>query len=82
MGLAIVALAAGRQVGVELPPSLPESLVVAALGGLATVFVLIRLISIPDTFADTAGRGIRIWISLTASLVVIVAGLLRAAEEL
>ena len=82
VGLAIVALAAGRQVGVELPPSLPESLVVAALGGLATVFVLIRLISIPDTFADTAGRGIGIWISLTASLVAIVAGLLRAAEEL
>src|SRR5919201_843495 len=76
VGLAVVLLALGRQLGVELPPSLPESLVVAALGGLATVFVLIRLISIPDTFADTAGRGIGIWISLAASLVVIVAGLL------
>jgi hypothetical protein len=82
VGLAVVLLIVGRELGVELPPSVPESLVVAALGALATVFVLIRLISIPATFADTAGRGIGIWISLATSLLVIVAGLLRAAEEL
>jgi len=44
--------------------------------------VLIRIISIPDTFFDTAGRGIGIFISLIAAVVLIVAGLLRAAEEL
>jgi len=82
VGLVVVALAVGRQLGVELPPSIPESLVVAVLGGASTVFVLIRLITIPDTFADTAGRGIGIWISLAASVIVIVAGLLQAAEEL
>jgi hypothetical protein len=82
VGLALLALAALREFGIELPPSIPESLVVIALGSLATIFVLIRLISIPDTIPPPAGRGIGIWISLLASLGVIVAGLLRASEEL
>ena len=67
---------------IELPAAVPESLVLVALGSLATIFVLIRLISIPDTFFGTAGRGIGIWISLLAALALIVAGLLEAAEEL
>ena len=46
------------------------------------IFVLIRLISIPDSIPPPAGRGIGIWISLLAALAVIVAGLLRASEEL
>ena len=53
-----------------------------ALGALATVFVLIRVISIPDAVLPASGRGIGIWISLLAALAVIVGGLLRAAEEL
>ena len=57
-------------------------LIVLALGALASVFVLIRVISIPDSIPPPAGRGIGIWISLLASLAVIVAGLLRASEEL
>ncbi|MDX6506655.1 MAG: hypothetical protein QOG06_1299 [Gaiellaceae bacterium] len=81
VGLALLALAALREFGFELPPAIPESLVVIALGSLATIFVLIRLISIPDTIV-AAGRGIGIWISLLAALAVIVAGLLRASEEL
>ena len=52
-----------------------------ALGSLATIFVLIRLISIPDTYFGTAGRGIGIFISLAAAVALICAGLLRAAEE-
>jgi hypothetical protein len=71
-----------REAGYELPPAIPESLVVIALGSLAMIFVLIRLISIPDSIPPPAGRGIGIWISLLASLAVIVAGLLRASEEL
>ncbi len=82
IGLAVVALAVLRELGIELPPSVPESLVVVALGALATIFVLIRLISIPDTFAGTSGRGMGIWISFLAALAVVVAGLLRAGEEL
>jgi hypothetical protein len=82
IGLVLIGLVAARELGYELPPSVPESLVVIALGSLATIFVLIRLISIPDSIPPPAGRGIGIWISLFASLAVIVAGLLRASEEL
>jgi hypothetical protein len=82
VGLALLAIAILREFGFELPPSVPESLVVIALGSLAMIFVLIRLISIPDSIPPPAGRGIGIWISLLASLGVIVAGLLRASEEL
>ena len=81
-GLATLILEALREAGIELPATVPESLVLIALGSLATIFVLIRLISIPDSIPPPAGRGIGIWISLLASLAVIVAGLLRASEEL
>jgi hypothetical protein len=82
IGLAALILTALREAGIELPATVPESLVLIALGSLATIFVLIRLISIPDTFFDTATRGIGIFISLLAAVGLIVAGLLRAAEEL
>ena len=82
VGLAVLALVALRELGLELPPTIPESLLVLALGALATVFVLIRLISIPDAVLPADGRGIGIWISLVAGLGVILGGLLRAAEEL
>src|SRR3984893_17286868 len=79
-GLATLILEALREAGIELPATVPESLVLIALGSLATIFVLIRVISIPDTFFATAGIGI--FISLIAAVALIVAGLLRAAEEL
>ena len=82
IGLAVLALFALREAGIELPATVPESLIVIALGSLATIFVLIRLISIPDTFLPASGRGIGIWISLLAAVAVIVAGLVRASEEL
>jgi hypothetical protein len=82
IGLAVLALVILRESGIELPATVPESLVVIALGALSTVFVLIRLISVPDEFFGWRGRGIGIFISLLASLVVVVAGLLRAGEEM
>src|SRR5204862_7087764 len=82
IGLAVLALVALRQAGIELPATVPESLVVIALGALSTIFVLIRLINVPDEFFGWRGRGIGIFISLLASLAVIAAGLLRAGEEL
>ena len=82
VGLAVLALVALREAGFELPPTIPESLVVIALGALALVFVLIRLISIPDSVLPADGRGIGIYISLLASLGIVLGGLLRAAEEL
>jgi len=82
IGLAVVAIVLLRELGFELPPSIPESLVILALGILGTVFVLIRVISIPDSVLPADGRGIGIWISLIAALGVIAGGLLRALEEL
>ena len=82
VGLAVLALVALREFGLELPPAVPESLLVLALGALGTVFVLIRVISIPDAVLPADGRGIGIWISLVSALAVIAGGFLRAAEEL
>jgi len=82
IGLAVLALVALRELGFELPPAVPESLLVLALGALAAIFVLIRVISIPDAVLPADGRGIGIWIALIASLGVIAGGLLSAAEEL
>jgi len=82
IGLAVVFLAALRRFGLEFPAVAPEPLIVVALGALATVFVLIRLISIPDSVVATGGRSIGLWISLGSALAVVGAGLLQAGEEL
>ena len=82
VALALLALVALRQAGIELPATVPESLIVIALGAVATVFVLIRLISVPEEVLPADGRGVGIWVSLIAAVAVIVAGLLEAAEEL
>ena len=81
IGLLAILVVALRQWGFDLPAAVPESLVVIALGALATIFVLVRAISIPDEFFF-AGRGIGLWISLLASVALIGAGLLQASEEL
>jgi hypothetical protein len=82
IGLAVLALWALREAGFELPAAVPESLILIGLGSLATTFVLIRLISVPDEFFPYTGRGIGLWISLVSALAVIAAGLLEASEEL
>jgi hypothetical protein len=82
IGLAVVVLVGLRAYGFDLPASIPESLVVLGLGALATVFVLIRVISVPDAVLPADSRGIGLWISLAAALGVIAGGLLRAAEDL
>jgi hypothetical protein len=81
LGVAVVLVVALREVGIELPAAVPESLVIVFLGAVATIIVLVRVISIPDDFFF-AGRGVGIWISLVAAIGVIVAGLLQASEEL
>jgi hypothetical protein len=82
LGLALVVLVVLRELGIELPATVPESLVIIVMGALATILVLIRLISVPDRFFPFDGRGIGIWIALIAALGVILGGLLRAGEEL
>jgi len=81
VGVAVLVLLALRAFGVELPPSVPDGMVVAALGLVGTILVLVRLIDIPERFEPTVGRGIGIWLSLLASLLLIVAGLLKSAED-
>jgi hypothetical protein len=81
LGLAAVLLVVLRELGVETPAALPESLLAIAIGSVATILVLVRVISIPDTFFF-AGRGLGIWISLVCAIGIIVSGLLEASEEL
>ncbi|HWE82752.1 MAG TPA: hypothetical protein VG265_13970 [Gaiellaceae bacterium] len=80
IGFAVVALVILRAYGFDLPA--PEYLVVLGLGALATVFVLMRVINIPDAVLPADSRGVGLWVSLLAALGVIAGGLLRAAEEL
>jgi hypothetical protein len=80
VGLATIVLLVLRATGVELPPSVPLGMVIAGLGAFATVLVLVRLLAVPDDYVEL-GRSIGIWISLVAALLLIVAGLLKSAEE-
>jgi hypothetical protein len=82
IGLALIALVLMREAGIELPATVPESLVVIALGAVATIFVLIRAITIPESLLPADGRGIGIWISLVAALLAVAAGIVRAGEEM
>jgi hypothetical protein len=81
LGLVAVVLVVLREVGVSMPASVPESLVTIAVGSIATILVLVRIISIPDSFFF-ASRGAGIWISLACAVGIILAGLLEASEEL
>lgn len=81
VGLAVVLVLVLREAGVEPPAAVPQSLLTVTLGALATIFVLIRVISVPDDFFF-ANRGVGLWISLAAAIAVILAGLLQASEEL
>jgi hypothetical protein len=58
-----------------------KSLVAIAIGSVATVLVLVRLISIPEEFFF-ANRALGIWLSLICAVGIIVGGLLEASEEL
>jgi hypothetical protein len=81
LGLLAVLLAVLQELGVSMPASVPESLVAIGIGSIATILVLVRIISIPDSFFF-ASRGLGIWISLACAVGVILAGLLEASEEL
>ena len=64
IGLAVLALLILRATGFELPPNVPLGMVIACLGAVATVFVLVRLISIPTTSSaqvEASGSGSACW---------------------
>jgi hypothetical protein len=81
VALAVLVLLSLRAFGVELPPQVPMGIVIAGLGAAATILVIIRLIDIPERFEPAVGRSLGIWISLLAALLLIVAGLLKSADE-
>lgn len=81
IGLATLILEALREAGIELPPSVPEQLVLIGLGALASIFVLVRIASIPDTYFVVGSRGIGLWVALFASVGLVAAGLLGLADE-
>jgi hypothetical protein len=82
VGIAVLVLLALRALGVELPPQVPIGMVIAGLGVVATILVIIRLIDIPERFEPSVGRSLGLWISLLAALLLIVAGLLKSADEM
>lgn len=82
VGLVTLILEASREAGLLLPAAVPDRLVLIALGALAVIFVLVRLISVPDTYFVETARGIGLYISLLAALGLLGAGMLRTAEEL
>ena len=82
VGLVTLILEALREAGIGLPPTIPERLVLVALGALATIFVLITLLSVPDGYLPSASRGVGLFIALLAALGLLATGLLRTAEEL
>jgi hypothetical protein len=81
LGLLAALLVVLREFGIDLPAAVPESLVAIAIGSVATVLVLVRLISVPEEFFF-ANRALGIWLSLICAVGIIVGGLLEASEEL
>ena len=81
VGLAALVLLVLSVTGFELPPAVPLGAVVAAIGGVGLVLVIVRVIDVPEPFTGT-GRGIGIWISLAAGGLLVLAGFLKASEEL
>ncbi len=81
VGLATLALLLLRAAGIDLPPAVPFGMVLAGLGTVGTILVLIRVIEVPDDYAEL-GRSLGLWISLAAALLLIAAGLVKASEDL
>jgi len=81
IGLITLILEALREAGIGLPAAVPEQFVLIALGALASVFVLVRLASIPDTYFATTARGIGLFVALLAAFALVAAGLVGLAGE-
>jgi hypothetical protein len=80
IGLATLILEALREAGIGLSASVHE-FVLIGLGAVASIFVLVRLASIPNTYYVDAGRGIGLWAALLAALGLVAAGLLGLADR-
>ena len=81
LGLAAVLLVVLREVGVNMPAAVPESLIAIAIGSIATILVLVAS-SRSRTTSSSRAAVVGIWISLACAVGIILAGLLEASEEL
>lgn len=85
--LAVLAIVVIRALGAAVNLPVPLSTVILALGGLATLYVLFRLIVDPIEVADALddaidiGRGIGIFLALLSSLAIAAGGLLSSRER-
>jgi hypothetical protein len=82
VGLATLILEGLRAAGILLPAAVPDRLILIVLGAFAVIFVLVRLISVPDTYFVSTSRGIGLYIALLGALGLLGAGMLRTAEDL
>jgi hypothetical protein len=82
VGLATLILEGLRAAGILLPAAVPDRLILIGLGAFAVIFVLVRLISVPDTYFVSTSRGIGLYIALLGALGLLGAGMLRTAEDL
>jgi len=81
IGLVTLILEALREAGIGLPASVPDEIVLIVLGSLASIFVLVRIASIPNIYFPASGRGIGLWVALFAAFGLVAAGLLRLSGE-
>jgi hypothetical protein len=94
VALAAIGLAVLAATGARLDLPVPAGTIVAALGGLAVLLILFRLISPPDlvgAFGGTVpegidietdvGRKIGVWLGLLAAIGITLGGLLSMREE-
>ena len=81
IGLVTLILEALREAGIGLPASVPDTFVLIGLGALASIFVLLRLASIPDVYFPAGGRGIGVYVALFAAFGLVAAGLLRLTDD-
>jgi hypothetical protein len=86
IGLAAIGLAVARGLN-SVPPNLPASpgFIVLVLGGLATIFVLFRLLVVPDSGAGSGlvdvGRSFGLFVAFIAAVGVTIGGWLTWNEE-
>jgi hypothetical protein len=80
IGLVTLILEALREAGIGISSPV-EEFVLIGLGALASIFVLVRLASIPDTYFAAGSRGIGLYLAVFAAFGLVAAGLLRLSQS-
>jgi hypothetical protein len=81
IGVAAIALAVLRAMGMIDRVPVPAGLLLLGLGALATLLVLFRILDIPGPTTDGVGRSFGVFVALIAALATLVGGWLSWNEE-